>query len=88
MIKTLISEKGASFLEKISACGKPVQPQAGLGGTNPYKMSFILMNMPFIAINLFVHPIAIININYIDCLLIAYAHAMGRAHGMGNRQNQ
>ena len=32
---------------------------------------------------LLLYPIAIINnINYIDCLLIAYAHAMGRAHGM------
>ena len=66
----MFGKRRAAFQKKKNACGKPVQPQTGLGGTNSYK------NVIYIDSYLLWYPIAIINnINYIM--------GPGPAHGMG-----
>ena len=46
-----------------NACGKPETPKVGLGGTDPYKTTVILINMSFIMIHTnkyqLVYPIGI-----------------------------
>ena len=77
--KTDMFGKDASFFKKQKEPAASLfSRKQGLGVPIHIEIQFIWIHIPFILINIYIYiyiliyPIVIININYIDCLLIAY----------------
>ena len=53
-------------------CGQPETQKVGPAGTKPYKMSFLLLKMSFVTINVYEYTLLVLNRTlYIDDIALA-----------------